>query len=314
MTKTCSKGWWQDISLLFDGGWLAKWKENKYLCRTELWNQIATAYSIAAIVAAFSAAITRQVAISIMLPFILTTLFLMPNFWSLPVTNDDDGKLEPPALQTYNVRFAGYDDTKDTMIQKRDTITDLCGNFIGLLNSGTADKREKPNDDGPTFGRQFSVSGPGGKLALTAKERAESDRSRKALEGFVDSPPVASRGTEEGFTLPSASNPFMNVDPTEQKYNPFRSPAADIDDPSVKKYLDNFFRVQWFSDPTDVFGKNQGQRQFYTMPSTSIPSDEKSFRDWLYKLPFKTCKEGGREACVPGSGGGYVPWLQINEN
>lgn len=273
MSESCPKGWWQDVSQLFNGGWLAKWKENKYLCRTELWNQVATAYAIAAVLAAFSAAITRQVLISVLLPFILTTLFLMPNFWSIPVTSDIKDSTGKEAEQfDYSVRFAvpQYQDTKDTMIQKRDTITDLSGNFIGLL------------------------------------------------EHFVDAPPGASKGTETALvepalTLPNARNPLMNVDPTEQKYNPFRQPAADVSDPAVKNYLDKFFRVQWFSDPTDVFGKNQGQRQFYTMPSTSIPNDEKSFRDWLYKLPFKTCKEGGREACVPGSGGGYIPWLQVNE-
>lgn len=271
MSKECPQGWWQDASQLFNGGWLAKWKENKYLCRTELWNQIATAYAICAIVAAFSAAVTRQVAISIMLPFIITTLFLMPNFWSLPVADDSVAVSQPPEKFDYAVKFTTpISSTQDQPIDRASFQTDISGNFIGVL------------------------------------------------EHFVDAPPGASKGKEAGLvepalTLPSARNPFMNVDPTEQKYNPFRGAAADLTDPSVKKYLDKFFRVQWFSDPTDVFGKTQGQRQFYTMPSTSIPNDEKSYRDWLYKLPFKTCKEGGREVCVPGSGGGHVPWLQVNE-
>jgi hypothetical protein len=29
----------------------------------------------------------------------------------------------------------------------------------------------------------------------------------------------------------------------------------------------------------------------------------------LYKIPGKTCKEGGREACVGGTEGGALPWL-----
>jgi len=110
-------------------------------------------------------------------------------------------------------------------------------------------------------------------------------------------------------TLPSPRNPFMNVLVDEIKYNPTRPEAASMETPVVKATLDEFFKVNWYSDPTDVFGKKQGQRQFITMPSTTIPSDRKSFQDWLYKIPGKTCKEGGREACVGGTEGSAIPWL-----
>ena len=109
-------------------------------------------------------------------------------------------------------------------------------------------------------------------------------------------------------TRPSARNPFMNVLINEIKYNPNRPSAQDINDPSVKTQLDDFFRVQWTSDPTDVFGRSQSQREFYTMPSTSIPNDQASYQDWLYKIPGKTCKEGGRN-CVGGTDGSPIPWL-----
>lgn len=115
--------------------------------------------------------------------------------------------------------------------------------------------------------------------------------------------------TMGGRTLPSPANPFMNVLVHEVKYNPTRGSAAEVDCPVVKDTLENYYRVQWWADPTDVFGKSQGQRQFYTMPSTSIPSDRQSFQDWLYLIPGKTCKEGGRDACVPGTNGGAIPWL-----
>jgi len=116
----------------------------------------------------------------------------------------------------------------------------------------------------------------------------------------------------ELMTLPSPRNPFMNVLVDEIKYNPTRAEAASVDIPVVKATLDDYFRVNWFSDPTDIFGKKQGQRQFITMPSTTIPNDRKSFQDWLYKIPGKTCKEGGREACVGGTEGAAIPWLNSN--
>ena len=114
----------------------------------------------------------------------------------------------------------------------------------------------------------------------------------------------------EVMTLPSPRNPFMNVLIDEIKYNPHRPEAASVENPVVKSTMDDFFRVNWFSDPTDVFGKSQNQRQFITMPSTTVPNDRDSFQNWLYKIPGKTCKEGGREACVGGTDGSPLPWLK----
>jgi hypothetical protein len=111
------------------------------------------------------------------------------------------------------------------------------------------------------------------------------------------------------FTPPSAKNLFMNVLLDEYKYNPDRPPAAPVDDPIVKQAMDDYFRVQWFSDPTDIFGKSQNQRQFVTQPSTSVPNDRKSFQDWLYKIPGKTCKEGGQYCTTEGSAGVPQVWL-----
>jgi hypothetical protein len=110
-------------------------------------------------------------------------------------------------------------------------------------------------------------------------------------------------------TPPTSRNPFMNILVEEMKYNPNRPAAASVLDPMVKQTMDDFFRVQWFSDPTDVFGKNQSQRQFVTQPSTTIPNDQGSFANWLYKIPGKTCKEGGRDACLAGTDGQLIPWL-----
>lgn len=141
------------------------------------------------------------------------------------------------------------------------------------------------------------------------QEECEAFQSKKGPEPSSDK-------VEEGFssiasteTVPTARNPFMNVLIDEIKYNPTRPAAADITSPEVADTLDSFFRVQWSSDPTDVFGRTQSQRQFVAQPSTSIPNDQGSYQDWLYRIPGKTCKEGGREACLPGTDGGPVTWL-----
>jgi hypothetical protein len=124
----------------------------------------------------------------------------------------------------------------------------------------------------------------------------------------VDAYPYSGEALPER-TLPTSRNPFMNVLLAEMKYNPSRPEAAPVNQPSVKQTIDDYFRVQWFSDPTDVFGKNQSQRQFVTQPSTTVPNDQGSFADWLYRIPGKTCKEGGRAACLSGTDGGPIPWL-----
>lgn len=124
----------------------------------------------------------------------------------------------------------------------------------------------------------------------------------------VDGSDIFSESIRE-TTIPSPSNPFMNVLIDEIKYKPNRPAAESVNEPTVKATLDDFFRVNWFSDPTDVFGKSQSQRQFITAPSTTIPNDQDSYQNWLYKIPGKTCKEGGRESCVGGSNGAVIPWL-----
>ena len=111
----------------------------------------------------------------------------------------------------------------------------------------------------------------------------------------------------EEVTYPTAHNPFMNVLVDEIKYNPTRAPAASVMDPSVNVQLDDFFHTQFVNDPTDVFNRSQSQREFYTMPVTSVPNDQDSYQNWLYRIPGKTCKEGN--CTVTGTDGSPIPWL-----
>jgi len=104
-------------------------------------------------------------------------------------------------------------------------------------------------------------------------------------------------------------NPFNNILINEYEYSPTRPAAPDITSAPAKVSLDDFFRVQFYSDPTDVFGKSQSQRQFITQPSTTIPNDQGSYQNWLYKIPGNTCKEGNPEACYGGTNGSPLPSL-----
>jgi hypothetical protein len=104
-------------------------------------------------------------------------------------------------------------------------------------------------------------------------------------------------------TKPTLDNPFMNVtmkdylnidEKTQQIVD--RPKACDITDESVKLSMDEMFNHNLFKDVNDVFGKMNSQRQFYTMPNTTIPNAQDDFAKWLYANP-KTCKED-QEFCL----------------
>lgn len=112
-------------------------------------------------------------------------------------------------------------------------------------------------------------------------------------------------------TISEVRNPFHNITVDEYSYAPTREPAPSLQTPEAKEQMDALFRVQWTSDPTDVFGKTQSQRMFVTQPITSIPNDQQSYQNWLYKIPGKTCKEGNGDACYGGTNGSVMPWLNL---
>jgi len=140
----------------------------------------------------------------------------------------------------------------------------------------------------------------------------QTNSNGKANEGFSDKESVPDGALAEvigeKITYPTARNPFMNVLIDEIKYNPTRPEAMSVIDPSIAVSLDQFFKTQFTNDPTDVFGKTQSQRQFYVTPSTTVPNDVDSYQNWLYRIPGKTCKEGG-PCMVSGTEGAAIPWL-----
>lgn len=114
-------------------------------------------------------------------------------------------------------------------------------------------------------------------------------------------------------TYPTAANPFMNVLLTEIADNPYRSPAANVQSEAVKGELDTYFQTMFARDPGDVFNKTQNQRNWVSMPSTTIPNDQSAFANWLYRVPGQTCKEGNMAACNFNTGAEALPWREIRK-
>ena len=96
---------------------------------------------------------------------------------------------------------------------------------------------------------------------------------------------------------PSYNNPLMNVLPTDIKYRPKRPPACFAYDGKISKEIDDKFNVNLYKDITDIYGKANSQRQYYTTPSTTIPNNQEAFSKWLYGTP-PTCKQGNGEQCI----------------
>lgn len=86
-------------------------------------------------------------------------------------------------------------------------------------------------------------------------------------------------------TGPTLDNPFMNLSFVDNMDNPGKPPACDVTDPEIKIQMDNGFYNNLFRDTSDIFNKFNSQRQFYTMPATTIPNDRESFMKWCYSTP-----------------------------
>ena len=141
------------------------------------------------------------------------------------------------------------------------------------------------------------------------REKVEAFTAEPPTKGGFNATGVAPAPTQE--PCKGNPNPFGNVLVSDLKYSPdgLKTIFNDVTSTESKIAMDDLFRVQWYSDPTDVFGKSQSQRQFVTQPSTTVPNDQKSYQEWLYKIPGKTCKEGNAEACMYNRSGSPIPWL-----
>jgi hypothetical protein len=94
---------------------------------------------------------------------------------------------------------------------------------------------------------------------------------------------------------PTKDNPFMNP-PITDFSKEFSPAACNADDEDIKNEIDDTFNTDLYRDVQDLFNVKNSQRQFYTVPVTSIPNDQQGFAEWLYKQPM-TCKENS-EMCL----------------
>ena len=129
-------------------------------------------------------------------------------------------------------------------------------------------------------------------------------------EGFTNADIFSILKTD--FTEPTVVNPAMNILLPEISDNPKRKEAAPAFNPLVeanineqtknfvlKNFNDPAIEERLFNDLGDNFTFDQSMRTWNTMPSTTIPNDQKGFTDYCYG-DMIACRdtENNEMACV----------------
>jgi len=95
---------------------------------------------------------------------------------------------------------------------------------------------------------------------------------------------------------PNIDNPFMNPNILDYQSGDIKPSSCSIDNSKIKEDIDSNFRKRIFKDVNDIYHKFISDRQFYTVPCTSIPNEQGEFSKWLYTIN-KTCKENNGNQC-----------------
>lgn len=118
---------------------------------------------------------------------------------------------------------------------------------------------------------------------------------------------VSTQPHNVGCQLPTKDNPFMNTpyfDIAADKEPP--KSCTSYDNKGVQRKIEKEFDKGLYKNYTDIFGKENSQRQFFSVPYREGVPDQSAFAHWLYRTT-DTCKEGNSLACLAvgdGNGGG----------
>jgi hypothetical protein len=95
---------------------------------------------------------------------------------------------------------------------------------------------------------------------------------------------------------PSLDNPFMNPTIIDYNNNNNDIKACPYNEVDIEKNVNIYFKQNVYKDINDIYERNFSERQFYTVPASTIPNDRQSFEKWLYHRD-KTCKENNGIQC-----------------
>jgi len=100
---------------------------------------------------------------------------------------------------------------------------------------------------------------------------------------------------------PTEDNPFGNTLLTDVSNYTEKEEACLIEENSEE--IEQHFNKGLFKDVNDLYGKNNSQRQFFTMPNTNEygvkNGDTVKFANWLFNSGQSTCKEDTSKCVIP---------------
>ena len=97
--------------------------------------------------------------------------------------------------------------------------------------------------------------------------------------------------------IPTKDNPFMNPLLSDFGSNKSKPACPSYNNKGVQRVTEDFFEEDLYKDINDIFGKENSQRQFFSVPGNSVPNDRDTFMKWCYQTP-PTCKEGNGLQCA----------------
>jgi hypothetical protein len=131
-------------------------------------------------------------------------------------------------------------------------------------------------------------------LSVILYQHEQRDKSR--VEAFLEKNNMDVLN-EKLCVRSTVDNPFMNPSVYDIGANPTRPAACDVTNPKVQATIDKNFYAKMFRDVGDLYGTMASAREFYTVPSTTIPNDQGGFAEWLYGKGA-SCKEGDGDQCL----------------
>jgi hypothetical protein len=98
--------------------------------------------------------------------------------------------------------------------------------------------------------------------------------------GYYENFEQTEQKKENICTKPTKTNPFMNFTVGDYMKDVNRPGACSYD--KVKDKMREEFRKDIVPDPADLWGTNISDRQFFTMPWTTVVNNQSGFAKWLY--------------------------------
>jgi len=136
-------------------------------------------------------------------------------------------------------------------------------------------------------------------LVIIYKSKGKNSIKEGFKSEFLEPEKELNKILQKEFTMPTKKNPVMNILMNEYKENPHRKPAAPAYNDTVHKEINENAITQdkrLFKNLGDNLSFENSMRNFYAMPNTQIPNNQKEFAEFCYgNMP--SCKDGDYFQC-----------------